>query len=110
MPVKHVELPLTPYAELLVRPGEGDHAIRQVFHVIARLHHPDRPGGVGKPGSRWAPAKAAYELIKTEPLRRAWAAQQALLSGVCVKCRGEGVAGWPKVKLCAACVGKGRKA
>ena len=105
---------MTPYAELMVRPLDGDLTIRQQFHVLSRTEHPDRDGSGGVPGPRWYALTAAYGAIKTERLREALAARRSHLSGLCKPCRGLGVmgsrVGGSKVLLCAACKGEGRAA
>lgn len=111
-PGRIMELVLTPYAELLVRPLDDDLTIRQRFHELSRAQHPDRDGAAGRPGPRWYALAAAYGAIKTQAARCVWEAMQGSLSGVCAACCGYGVQGsrigGSKVRLCEACKGVGR--
>ena len=102
---------MTPYAELLCRPVDGDDEIRARFHVPARAQHPDRPGAEGQVGPRWHALAQAYAQVKTAALRAAWERGQALLSGRCPHCQGLGVTGGRLggVKICVGCHGEGRR-
>ena len=105
---------MTPYALLLVRPTDTDLAVRQRFHALVAAEHPDRNNGV--PGTMWYQLKAAYEAVKTAPLRAEWVRLRGQLAGTCVACRGYGVT-WRRVGqaarqgavVCAACEGEGRQ-
>jgi DnaJ-class molecular chaperone len=103
---------MTPYAELLVRPSDGDDVIRRRFHVLSRTEHPDRNGAGGRPGPRWYALAAAYAAIKTAGARAAWEKAHAGWAGQCRTCSGSGVTGSPAaggVRLCQVCAGGGRK-
>ena len=102
---------MTPYAELLCRPVDGDDEIRARFHALARAQHPDRDGAEGRAGPRWYALAQAYAQVKTAALRAAWERSAALLSGCCPRCQGLGVTGGRLggVKICLACHGEGRR-
>jgi DnaJ-class molecular chaperone len=102
---------VTPYAELLCRPVDGDDEIRARFHTLVRLQHPDRPGAKGREGPHWYTLTQAYTQVKTAARREAWERHQALLSGCCPRCQGTGVTGGrlSGVKICSGCHGEGRR-
>ena len=101
---------MTPYALLLVKPNDPDEVIRKAYHAQAETQHPDANGGT--PGPQWYTATAAYNAIKTETLRQAWARRQGALAGLCATCEGSGVVGTRmfkgKIRLCNGCQGEGR--
>jgi hypothetical protein len=103
---------LTPWAELLVRPVDGDDVVRRAWHAIARVEHADATAD-RRPGPRWQAAKAAYEAVEDEAARMRWAAALAHQAGLCAVCVGFGVT-WRRVgkdrgaKVCAACGGEGK--
>ena len=104
--------PLTPWAILLVRPIDDDLAVRKAFHVISKIQHPDHTKD-RRPGPLWFVASEAYEALRTEALRTAWAAARTTLAGVCSACDGLGVT-WRRIgkdrstKVCERCNGTGR--
>jgi len=103
---------MTPYAILLVRPVDSDETIRKRFHVLSKGQHPDRIGAKGTPGPEWYEQAAAYSCVKTEALRKEWAAYRKQLARQCVTCGGCGVV-WKRIgkdqgtKVCAQCAGEG---
>ena len=103
---------MTPYAVMLVKPNDGDVAIRKRFQMQSKKQHPDRDGANGQPGPEWFSLAAAYSQIKTEGLRAAWAAKNNLLSRLCKPCSGLGVRGTRigggKITVCDKCSGEGR--
>lgn len=100
----------TPYAVLLVRPGDPDEVIRRAYHEIARREHPDAVAA--KPSDSWFAATEAYSAIKTAEKRAAWEAGARLLSGGCAACKGCGVKGTRMfkgvIRVCEGCGGEGR--
>lgn len=109
-----VPLPLTPYAELLVRPSMDDKEVRRAFHALVsrpEARHPDCDGKGGVPGPRWYAVAGAYSKLKTAASRAAWEAGMRALSSTCPDCDGFGVQGsrLTRVRLCAGCGGAGRR-
>ena len=102
---------MTPYAVLLVKPGDTDEVIRKTYHELAKACHPDvHYDDAAK--ERWFDATAAYGAVKTAALRAEWAKKQKLMAGLCDVCKGVGVVGTRmfkgRVHICAACNGYGR--
>jgi DnaJ-class molecular chaperone len=109
----------TPYVVLLAKPNDSDETIRRLYHAIVRYCHPDAQRGLSEYAKvelteRWHTVTVAYNTVKTDSLRSAWAATQFLLSGQCGKCAGSGVVGTRmfkgKIRVCEECGGNGRNA
>lgn len=98
---------MTPWAELLVRPGDGDERVRAAFHRIAETQHPDANGGAV--GPRWHAARDAWAALRTEALRTKAARAVETRAGNCAACQGYGVVGLGP-RLCPTCRGEGRAA
>ena len=103
----------TPYAFLLVKPGDDDLTIRKRFHELSKTQHPDRHGAGGAPGPLWQPLVDAYGQVKTAALRVQWHREQVQLARLCPTCEGLGVT-WKRVGkdrspiICEKCGGEGR--
>lgn len=95
---------MTPWAELLVRPRDGDDRVREAFHRIAETQHPDANGGAV--GPRWHAARDAYAALRTDALRARAARAVELRAGNCPSCKGYGVQGL-RPRLCPTCRGEG---
>lgn len=100
---------LTPYAVLLVKPTDGDVAIRKRFHELSRLYHPDTGSDERQ---QWQATVDAYNAIKLPELRVDLHRKTQKRAYVCSTCLGCGVV-WSRVKpnaranRCATCKGAG---
>jgi curved DNA-binding protein CbpA len=102
---------MTPYAVLLVRPGDTDETISARFRELSRGEHPDSRAD-GRPGPRWYAITTAYGAVRTGPDREALGRAARLDARRCARCAGSGVLGsraaGGKIRVCVVCLGEGR--
>lgn len=74
------------YRALLTHRGADGEEIRRQYLKLARKFHPDKGGSV----EQFAPLAEAYSVLSNAENKRAYDARLALLSAVCVRCKGSG--------------------
>lgn len=94
----------TYYKALGVTPDCSDVAIKEAYRELARLHHPDMPGGTEEA------MQTLTEACQGLKDRRAYNTMLAFRFDLCKRCRGRGttVKGFAgKRQLCPDCEGAG---